>query len=346
MTELDLERLLDRGARRVRASAALYGACAGVGLALGASALAVVAARVQPAWSGTVMAALPWTAAGVALCAGVCFWRSRPAPLRVALLLDTRAGLAEHLTTWLDRRGQPSGDPLAQGFQAAQRNATLRAAAGLHPARLLPLRLPAWTRALWLGLLALGCALLMPAQSGRENAGHTRPATAEGSPREAGAQAGPLQPLAALPQNRAFKINPLSPEELFKARLTAGDEQAPEFLKAELLAELEAKVAGLSEAELDDRVREVLAQLRRPQGRDPKEAAPPPHAGSVAQEGSEKPEAPHGTAEHRGAPEAALSPVELTGIAQDRFPDVAEALARFYAAARPNDSNGGAGRIR
>ncbi|MCZ7648841.1 MAG: hypothetical protein M5U26_26885 [Planctomycetota bacterium] len=333
MTEGQLQIQLERGIWRFRLNDALRWGCAGLGLALAGSALAVVVARIWPAWE-PVLANRVWLAGVAAL--GVAIWgyaQSRPSPERVALRLDGRAGLAEHLTTWLDlRRRGSSGEPWSEAFREAQKNATLRAAESLDASACVPLALPAWSRGLWLGLLALGCALLMPEQdAARERPEGLRLHETERTQAGGGAAGGPVRPLS--PVSSGFRVNPLSPQELYEARLYASDEQFPLALKEAFLAKLEGKVAGRPESELDDEVRRVLSELRRQTGKESRPDAPEAGSQVVAGAGEEAPHSP--ALEQVGAPEAAQAPAELVGVARIRFPDVSEALARYYEARPP-----------
>jgi hypothetical protein len=326
MTEAELERVLERGARRMRLNTGLRWACAALLAALAAGAGLVGWARLEPEWAGTVFAGY-WLPLALAACGAVAgFWRARPAGAEVALRLDRAAGLEEHLATWEEfRRVAPSADELARGFVEAQRRATLRKAEGVEPSRHLPLRWPAWSRALWLGLLALGCAVLMPEHPPRPE-GVREGLSQDGAGREG---AGP----GSRPANGARfdrlsrgEVELFTPTETRTIELAVYGSDVPDALREEAVRLLEAKIGTLPESEWSPEVREWLKQLRKKDG--PSEAKTTEGAVTAAGTGQEPSAAPKG-----GAPPPPLPPLDkpmLLGVVKDRFPDVAAALERYY----------------
>ena len=325
MSEADLVGMLQRGARRIRACAGARWACGALLAGLALAAAWVVVARVRVEWAGAILPAF-WLPPLLALAAGLFgFWRARPSPAAVALTLDRRAGLAEHLATWEEFRRLPApAEPLDQAFVAAQRQAALRCAEGLDPARHLPVSVPAWSRALWLGLLALACALLMPPQEPRSAGAQGPQGAPHGSQRP---EAGRFTPFSPAPLPDALRVEVLTPTEFFKYQLAAGSLEVPESVKARALEELEAKIGALPESELSPQVRAVLEALREQVGQRKSSEGP---QGSIATTGS-APEPVHAQPAPPPRPEALPpSPVELVALAKDRFPDVAAALERYY----------------
>jgi len=328
MTEAELEEVLAGGVKRTRLNAALSWACAALLAGLLAGAALVLVARLYVPWAEAVFQGY-WVLLGAVVGAGICgFARSHPSPVGVALGMDRSAGLDEHLTTWADLRlGPPSPEPLAQAFVRAQAAATLRRAEGLRPSRHLPLRLPAWSRGVWLGLLALGCALLMPEQPRRTGGGFEehREASAAGAVLPAG---GVTRLLGRGPSASMFRVELLTPTEFFKYQLLASSVELPRELKVRALEELEGKLGALPPADLDPEVRELLAALRSQVGRE--KQGEKGTAGALSVSGGEPNPAAHGEGSRRPGEAIPPSPVELVAAVRARFPDVAAALERYY----------------
>jgi hypothetical protein len=99
----------------------------------------------------------------------------------------------------------------------------------------------------------------------------------------------------------------------------------PEALKETVLKEIEAKLGGLSAADLSADVSELIADLRRqvrgPEGADPK-------AGSTSTAGTPPSVSPTGSASETGV--NAMTAQQALALARAHFPDVAEALQRYY----------------
>ncbi|MCW8132060.1 MAG: hypothetical protein KIS92_17060 [Planctomycetota bacterium] len=334
LTEVELDRLLKAGILRVRLTAALRAACLGLGIGLALAAVLTALARLYPVGANAAFAvAMTLPPLLLAVAAAVGFSREKPSLLRVALRLDQSARLHEHLSTYVDLRTRAkSGDALADAFVEAQRLETLRQADGLSAGRHLPLRLPEWARALLLGVLALGCALLMPERVEPMRAKASDNAAAGTAAPNGPANPGEAPALDSAEHDTPFQVQPISPTEMYQAQL-ATLPNVPEAMKKHWLDEIERKKGSLTDRELTPDVRELLDTLRRQVGKD-KEAA-------AEDGGSQRAEPAGGTPESAGdrppaARELALPPPgraeDLVGAAQDRFPDVAQALERYYAA--------------
>jgi hypothetical protein len=342
MTEAHLTKLLERGARRFRAQRALWAGLAGLGVGVVLASLLIFLVRLFPlrgAGSGSEMSlaeaavALP-VAVALAVFA-VVYCRSRPALDTVALLLDRRAGTAEHLVTWWQLRAAPLADArgsedLQRGFRAAQLAATLALAPRLDPKRLLPLRLPEWGRALWLALLLLCCALLMPprVRAERDPAGGKPGDTASLGLRTGGGAGGVLATPGQTP-----RVQVLKPTELLAFQLTATDPQLPPAARAAALKELLRKIGNVPESELAPEVRELLEALRddgtQKNGKNGEKngsVLAPAKGDNPAEPGAP----PEGAAQVPDFREKAVSAVEQC------FPDVKEQLGRYYAAETRN----------
>ena len=377
MTEADLEVILERGAWRLRAERALWAGLAAFGVGVVLASVLIFALRLFPIgpgaagtdtpsrqaaeigrlfgnWlsvpAGLAALALPLLSAAAALI--VVFMRSHPLLETVALLLDARAGTAEHLVTWYqlrrvanaptpyplptgEREGRPAPCPLPQGegaelrraFREAQSAATLALGARFDPRRLLPVRLPPWSRSLWLALLLLCCALLMPPR--------TRPGSVPGA-----AEFGGMHALNARRNGAGFDgafpagshaphVQVLNPSDLLVFQLKATDPLLPAAAKAEVLRELLKKIGAVPETELSPEVRELLDMLRS-------EVALKNGGGKNGEEGgkqdgktngkpNEGPVNPlAGAAEIPGFTERAMATVE------QNFGDVREQLTKYY----------------
>jgi len=288
------------------------------------AAAGVLVARLRPEW-GAVLLVCGWLLPVlVVVFAALGFRCCRPATGEVALRLDRAAGLDEHLTTWdeIRRRALPD-EPVSRSFALLQRASTLREAEGLRPWRLLPLALPGWTRVLWLGLMALGCATLMPEH--RPEAGRVL-GTRTGRDAVAGRPDGGHRRLAAAePKDALRRIEILSPADMLKYSAMAFGPDVPEALKEEALRELEAKVGALREADLSPDVRALLEGLRKQVSTD---AGTNVGNGSTSVNG--KPA--NGSGSHADSVGAANPPTpqQAMQVVRDRFRDVAEALGRYY----------------
>lgn len=330
-TEQELEGFLVQGRCRLRTTAGLRGACLGLGLGLAGAAIGVAAARLQPESLSTILPWSLWLPPVLGLLGGIVgFTLSQPGPLDIAMRLDRGAKLADHLTTWADLRHQPAGDEWRQAFIQAQKAATCRIAGAVDPSRHLPLRLPAWSRALLLGGLALGCALLMPerAESRRQHLAKDQSVSqAEAGGGERQSRAEPLNPLN---NETPFRVQIIPPTDLYQATLAA-QEGMPEALKQKWLNEIEKRRGSLGVNELTDDVRELRELLARQLGRKPQSEKD--NSGSQQTESTENKRVNERPEERFTA---ALPPPgkaeDLVGITQARYPDAAVALERYYRA--------------
>lgn len=335
VTEAILDRMLRRGILRLRVGAAVRGACLGLGAGLFAGAVLVICARLNPQLFGSLTILVLWIPPVLLLgAAALAFRAAKPSMMRVAMRLDHGAKLEDHLTTWDDlRRREAARDEWAQAFVEAQRKATLRRAEGLDPARHLPVRLPEWARALLLGFLALGCALLMPEQAPATKTASASSIEGEGEakavqPGGGGENAKPLNPLN---NETPFRVQILTETDLLQARMVTPAEM-PKELKEKWLDTIEKKRGSLAENELTDDVREIRDLLRRQLGKDKQEAAKN-ESGSKRTEGVEskepsKREDPRFT---KALPTPGKAE-DLVRVTEDRFPDVASAMERYYRA--------------
>lgn len=331
-TEQELESLLVQGRWRLRATAGLHGTCLGLGLGLAGSAVGVAAARLQPESLGMALSWSLWLPPVLGLLGGIIgFILSQPGLPDVAMRLDRGAKLADHLTTWADLRGQPAGDEWRQAFIQAQKAATCRVAGAVDPSRHLPLRLPTWSRALLLGGLALGCALLMPEHAEARRPRQAKEAAGAQSESSGGERQSGAQPLNPLNNETPFRVQIISPTDLYQATLAA-QEGMPEALKQRWLDEIEKRRGSLGVNELTDDVRELRELLARQLGRKLQSEKEPP--------GSQQTESMEDTARKERPEErfmAALPPPgeaeNLVGVTQRRYPDAAAALERYYRAA-------------
>jgi len=330
MTEADLDRLLGRGALRLRMNALLCWTCAGLGSALGLAALVVAVSRLDPGWSQYALPALQGLPVLVLIAAIVGFARTQPVPGQVALLLDRRADLAEHLTTWEDLRRRPElQDAVAKAFVLAQRQATLRQAKGVHPRRHMPLRLPAWSRLLLLGGLGLGCALLMPQ---RETSRLAEATTADGG--SAGSAGGDsTQTFAPQADAPTMKIEILSPTEKMEIVLALANPEGSEQDLKSAYEQIEKKRGPLPVHQMTDEVRGWREDLRKQLGLT-KDEAPQDPVGSKVHEAVDV-----GQAEREAVRRfvEAIPPTarveDLLGVQEKQFPDVQSALERYYRSA-------------
>src|SRR4051794_36936175 len=118
MTEADLTLLLEHGARRLRLQRAVVVALGTFGVTVLLAAAVTFAARLflTPATLGNADLLLQGTVT-LPLFAGVAalilaYGYHKPAPERVAMLLDRKGGSHEHLVTWLEFRMRAPGSEL------------------------------------------------------------------------------------------------------------------------------------------------------------------------------------------------------------------------------------------
>ncbi len=325
MTESDVHGLLQRAVLRMRASRALIAALAVLGSSLLCAALAVSWMR----WSGrefvgtTVLAALPFA---MMACAGIAvFLMSRPALVTAASVLDRRAAISEHLVTWLHLRGLDEAklDDMQRGFRAAQRESALRAADSIRLKTHLPLHWPAWSRAIWLAMILLLSAILMPASDLRSVKTFERSA---GLGLTVGPGGGGGKDTSATLRETP-RVQVLAPAELHKLELIATDPELSAARKSEALKELNDAIGGLPESELTPDVRQLLDTLR-------KDAAPPDATakadGSIVKSAN---------GEEKSARAFPVKPADYKSFenvdkawaaSESQFGDVRERLARYY----------------
>lgn len=329
LTERDLERLLWQGALRLRLNAALRWACLGLGLALLAAAVFVALAKGWPAWEEALRPGAWLLTVLLPVLAAIGALRARPKTSTVALKLDRSAGLDEHLTTWAEFHGKPAPqDPDLQSFVSAQCKATLRRAKDLEASRAIPLRLPPWSRALLLGFLALGCALLMPQR--QEVPTRAGAAALEGAPAAEGTgSGGKLGPLSGKHLPKSFRVQVVNDAELRLMKAMSIDPDLPKDEKAKLLEALKARIGAVPESDLTEDVQEVLFALRKQVKPEDSASGKEGAAQALSQE---SPNAAGQAAEPPAPAPAARTPAQLLELMGNRFPDVHDALQRYYGA--------------
>jgi len=332
MDEAALQSLLRHGSRRLRAGRALRISLAVLGLSVLTLAATLFlwrtyfpvaaedASRLQSTQTLLVLIPLFMAAASFA----ILYALARPAENRAAAALDKAAKLQDHLITWLDLRAKNLSAAQSE-FRAAQARETLRLADGLSPTSLLPLRLPIWTPALWLALILLCSALLVPPQLEAESKAAARE-------REQSRRRTPAAMLASGEQqgtaaSNAPRVQPLSPTELWKLQLRASDPSLTADQKRQLLNELQQKTGAIPEGELTSEIRELLSQLREPEtGAKPTQPDKATGSGTQASNsGGEKPSQVQPTA----ANDATIRERGLARAAND-FVDVRDELIRYY----------------
>lgn len=332
LTEGDLERLLWQGALRLRLNAALRWACLGLGIALAGAAALVALAKGWPAWQEALRPGAWLLPVVLPVLAVIGALRARPKAGTVALKLDRSGGLDEHLTTWAEFHGKPApADPDLRSFVSAQCKATLRRAKGLEASRAIPLRLPPWSRALLLGFLALGCALLMPQR--RETPIRASTPTLDGALAAQGASGGTgaLKPLSGKHLPKSFRVQVVNDAELRLIKAMSIDPDLPKEEKGKLLEELKARIGAVPESDLTEDLQEVLFTLRK---QVKHEDAAPGKEGALRASGQESPNAGGKDIKPPVPAPAARTPAQLLALAGDRFPDVHDALQRYYGASR------------
>ena len=324
LCEADLFALLERAAGRLRLAKALRFALGAMGLGLVLAGTLIAAQRLAGLSPHLILPAL--TIAPVcALALGLLVWfRYRPELVHVALLLDRLAGTHEHLVTWYQFRVLGNKAPVRQEILTAQRNATLIVASTINPKKLLPLRLPDWSRALWLALVLLCCALLVPPHRASTLIAKSRADSAqELTLAQPGSSNG--DPAAPTPSAR---VQPLSPTELLQLQLLASDPESTTAQKAAALRELQQKIGAVPESELAPDVRDLLTTLRQEQSGPETEKA-----GSqtvlTLQDGKMR-ENPDNRA-LQGAAKIPVSPEKVFTSISHSMPDVQEQLSRYYA---------------
>lgn len=335
MNEADLDSLLAHGSRRLRAGRALRVSLAvlGGGVLTLAAALffwrlftpvaAEDATRVQT--SQALLVVLPLLLA--ALSFAILYATTRPEGSRVASALDRAAQLQDHLVTWFELRDRELPPQQAE-FRVAQTREAMRLASGLSPAALLPMRLPAWTPALWLALILLCSALLVPPQIETESKAAAREREQSRRRTPAAMLASGEQPGAAAATTTP-RVQPLSPTELWKLQLRASDPSITAEQKRQLLNELQQKTGAIPESELTSEIRELLSQLREPDAAAKPEVAVKPSTTGSSQQASNNGGEKTSQLQPAAANDALIRERGIARAAND-FVDVRDELIRYY----------------
>ena len=341
MTEADLDILLNRAGRRLRMERAVRRALLAFGVCLLAAAAVVLWVRLAAApfrtAEGGCATSRIITAAIIAppICALIflllAYWQYRPAMRYVAYLLDRRAGIKEHLVTWHELRQIPDAalNELQRGFRAAQRACTLQRADGFSVRRLIPIRLPDWSRSLGLALLLLCCALLTPPQAAAP-AGSASPGS-EAAGRQATRWTSARLSEMAQGTEQTPRVQVLSPTDnkMICLELTDPDKSLEE--KAEIVKKLEAKLGGLPPSALSPELQQAYEALR--QELDKKNAAQAKTAPSSAQTvGAANPAEKNPINTNEGAAKIENLRVKAFSAIRQNYTDVQEQLERYYKA--------------
>lgn len=329
LSEAALAAMLEHASLRLRLGRALRVALAALGVGLVLAGGLIAAQRLAGLDSRLIVPALTLPII-CALFLGVIGWlRYRPQLDGVAMLLDRLAGTSEHIITWHQFRKLGSAAPVRPEILAAQRDATLQAAAGINPGKLLPLRLPDWSRALWLALILLCCALLVPPRRSASVSSKIRAdAAAEimlSQPGSGGSDTASSSPTA--------RVQPLSPTELLQFQLLASDSEMTAAQRAAALRDLQQKIGAVPESELAPELRDLLAVLRQEPNGATVEAAGSQTVLKVNDGKTGGPldnQALHGEARIPASPEKVFTSIAHT------MPDVQEQLSRYYASLNQN----------
>jgi hypothetical protein len=322
MTERDLETLIERGTRRMRAQHALRVALATFGITLLVAAAGILIVRWTAAgntWAGSSLL-LPVVATLAVLLAD--YLRHHPTPRSVAMKMDQTAGSAEHLVTWLELRAAPEAqlNELQKEFRTAQRSSTLSVCASMNPSRLMPFRWPAWTRAVWLAILFVLCALLMP----------ERRATADAPLRTASSNRPKIQlgaGGAASTPNNETRVEPLSKRDMLALNLQMSNPNLTPEQKERLLKDLKSRLPEVPRSALPQEIQDYLNILERDSvqkaGFESKENSSA--AQTVGNENdTHKPQSLPGVASIPSEMEKAFTTV------REQYSDVKEELERYY----------------
>lgn len=324
MTENDLQKLLKRAVVRMRSGLALNVALRTFAAGLLLTALGVIWMR----WRGSEALSVPVVTilpCAVAALAGIAaFWVARPAASLAASMLDRHAKTSDHVTTWLFLRGIDAArmSETQREFREAQRQSALRAADSIALKTHLPIAFPEWSRAIWLAIIVLLSAILIPAN--RSMAFHPPEGTAAIGVTAASGGAGKESSgtLREVP-----RVQVLSPAQMRKLELIATDNQLPAFMKTDALKELNEAIGGVSESELTPDVRQLLDMLRKDTGA---EVSNSKTDGSV-QFTSKKEVAQPSAAGASPAEYKAFENVEQAWASSESvFPDVRKRLDTYY----------------
>jgi hypothetical protein len=241
--------------------------------------------------------------------------------------VDSRAGTQEHLVTWLYLKDLElqSLNETQRHFREAQKQAALRAAESVRLGMHLPMRWPVWTRAIWLALIILLSALLLPGRDQNRIKVPERTGAVV-SLNAGGGAGGPSDTLRDAP-----RVQTLSPAQLRKFELMATDPNLPAAMKGEALKELNDAIGGLPESELTPDERQVLDLLRKQAAA---ENFTKPREGSVTVNASEthpNREKTNSSSSEKAANYARFEDAEKAwAVSESRFMDVRERLAKYY----------------
>ena len=300
-----------------------------LGAAFGMSALGILFLR----WSGDGSAGrmLLSFSIGCALLFAIAYsFLKRTELPKVSAQLDARAGTQEQFTTWLYLRSQAAGDELRECFKSAQAAATIATAQRVHIADVLPWNLPAWHRAVWLALVLLLSAVLMPARKIEDPA--LEAARVHGARHDLNLAQSNTDGKASA-ENSAARVQVLSPAQLRKLQLVATDADLPKTVKAQALRELLNAIGEVPESALTQDTQQILEMLRR----DTRELATKKEASGALVSGSEAPKAVVAPPA-RGAEFDPLSANEQARAAvASHFPDVQSELVRYYEKGIPDN---------
>ncbi|HYF49138.1 MAG TPA: hypothetical protein VEJ63_07025 [Planctomycetota bacterium] len=332
MSEADLEEIIRRAQRRVRVQHALRAALAALGVTLLIAATLIFCARwlaLSSTWTVLPLVFVPLITAAVALCV---FQRYRPQPSSIALRLDGLADTAEHLLTWWELRQRPDVElnDLQRGFKAAQRAAALKACEQMQPSRLLPLRTPSWSRALWLAVLFVLCALLMPerqiiaAAPVRTLASRTPVVEVSAGPGGSQEKAGAETP----------RVEPLSATEMFKLKFELSSGQLTPEQREKMLRELKTRIGDTPPTALPQELQDILNILEKDsvQKKDAAESNPASSSQKVGGEGET-----HRTGELPGIANVPEQLQKAFTRVREHYSDVQTELERYYSSTEPEE---------
>jgi hypothetical protein len=331
MNEADLELLLASASRRIRAQRAIRMSLLVLAFSILGASLLILWARINPQYQWLIAIAMAVPPVGATLSLIISFIRYIPRLQTVALTVDRHAHSDEHLVTWLDLRGRNDGDlePLRRDFRDAQRTATLQKAATFQVSRLLPLRLPDWSRAILLAVLLMCCALLVPPKNlaARNAAGPAKDEGADLADSSGGGGGSGGEKKPRNPNVPSVVIN-VSHEEMDKWRLLAQFDGNKE-MQLQALKDARAKLGNIPLSQLPDNVRDLLSQLERKTGSA--EKSEDKSAGNVQRTGPANPgEDPSGKIPGGAVIIADYNNEKAFSAVRDKFSDVEVQLERYY----------------
>ena len=329
MPAMPLETLTQSALTRARINHVLKYATAGGLFALLMFTTFVLAERYWPSLKGSLTTGC-WLAVIAAVSVGILGWlRFSESAGHVAQRLDEHAQTFGALSTWVTMRAMPLRSPLEEAFREAQRLDTLKRLEHVKLSRHLPVRLPEWSSYLWLGLLALSCALLLPPREEAETLDSDGPSISMAKNAGGGTEAGPgkLNSLSGKPDK--LEISLLTPTDWLKADVLMQDQETPMAWKEDFLREMEAKLGSLAPENMNSKERELLEQLRRQTSK----AAQENKTGieSTAESNGANTAAPKETKINlQGLQTLPKTEAERRAVFQERFPDVQNALEKYF----------------